>query len=208
MNNSGTSDHLAPVTEDRHPAESPAGDTANVTIAKSLEEKKRIFKERARRLAQRPSTEDSQEETLELIEFMLAHERYAIEVAYVREVYPLKDMTTVPCTPSFVLGIISVRGQVISVVDVKDFFDLPKKEITDTFRVIIVKNDDMEFGILADAVIGETKLPVAKIQSDMPSLKGVRSQYVKGVTQERLIIMDVDKLLSDESIIVHEEVSN
>jgi purine-binding chemotaxis protein CheW len=42
----------------------------------------------------------------------------------------------------------------------------------------------------------------------MPSLKGVRSQYVKGVTQERLIIMDVDKLLSDESIIVHEEVSN
>lgn len=208
MNNSGTSDHLAPVTEDRHPAESTAGDTANVTIAKSLEEKKRIFKERARRLAQRPSTEDSQEETLELIEFMLAHERYAIEVAYVREVYPLKDMTTVPCTPSFVLGIISVRGQVISVVDVKDFFDLPKKEITDTFRVIIVKNDDMEFGILADAVIGETKLPVAKIQSDMPSLKGVRSQYVKGVTQERLIIMDVDKLLSDESIIVHEEVSN
>jgi purine-binding chemotaxis protein CheW len=208
MNNPGTSDHLAPMTEDRNSAESPAGDTAIVTIAKSLEEKKKIFKERARKLAQRQSTEDSQEETLELIEFMLAHERYAIEVAYVKEVYPLKDMTPVPCTPPFVLGIISVRGQVISVVDVKDFFDLPKKEITDTFRVIIVKNNDMEFGILADAVIGERKLPVAKIQSDMPSLKGVRSQYVKGVTQDRLIIMDVDKLLSDESIIVHEEVSN
>lgn len=208
MNNSGTSDHLVPVTEDTNPAESPAGDMAIVTIAKSVEDKKKIFKERARRLAQRPSTEDSREETLELIEFMLAHERYAIEVAYVREVYPLKDMTPVPCTPPFVLGIISVRGQVISVVDVKDFFDLPRKEITDTFRVIIVKNDDMEFGILADAVIGETKLPVAMIQSDMPSLKGMRSHYVKGVTQERLIIMDVDKLLSDESIIVHEEVSN
>ncbi len=99
MNNSGTSDDLVPVTEDSNPVEGPAGDTPIMTIAKSLEEKKRIFKERARRLAQRPSTEASQDETLELIEFMLAHERYAIEVAYVREVYPLKDMTPVPCNP-------------------------------------------------------------------------------------------------------------
>ncbi len=175
--------------------------------ANSHEQKQQIFRERALKLAQRPDTADGQEDNLELIEFMLAHEHYAIEMAYVREVYPFKDLTPVPCTPRFVIGIISIRGQVISVVDIKDFFDLPKKEITDEFRVIIVKNDDMEFGILADTVIGEIRIPVSHVQLDMPSLKGTRAHYVKGVTQERLIIMNVDKLLSDENIIVHEEVS-
>jgi purine-binding chemotaxis protein CheW len=174
----------------------------------SPELKQQILKERALKLARKPDSEDGEEETFELIQFMLAHEHYAIEMSYVREVYPLKDMTPVPCTPSFVLGIISLRGQVISVVDIKEFFDLPKTEINNDFRVIIVKNDDMEFGILADSVVGETKIPINRIQQDMPSLKGIRSHYVKGVTRERLILMNIDKLLSDESIIVHEEVGN
>lgn len=171
-------------------------------------EKKRILKERARKLAQRAETQEKEEESLQIIEFMLAHERYGVDVEYVKEVYPLKDLTPIPCTPSFVLGIINVRGQVFSVVDIRDFFDLPKHEITASFRIIIVKNENMEFGILADAVIGERKIPLNQIQVNMPSLKGIRSHYVKGVTSERLIIMDVEKLLSDESIIVHEEVGS
>jgi purine-binding chemotaxis protein CheW len=178
------------------------------TRSLTREEKKRILKERARKLAQRTKTQEKEQESLQIIEFMLAHERYAVNVEYVKEVYPLKDLTPIPCTPSFVLGIINVRGQVFSVVDIRDFFDLPKQEITPSFRVIIVKNENMEFGILADTVIGERKIPINKIQMDMPSLKGIRSHYVKGVTSERLIIMDVEKLLSDESIIVHEEVGS
>ncbi|AFM22789.1 chemotaxis protein CheW [Desulfomonile tiedjei] len=192
----------------------PAGQSADSSLqamqSRTLTpaEKKRILKERARKLAQRAETQEKEEESLQIIEFMLAHERYGVDVEYVKEVYPLKDLTAIPCTPSFVLGIINVRGQVFSVVDIRDFFDLPKHEITASFRIIIVKNENMEFGILADSVIGEQKIPLNKIQVDMPSLKGIRSHYVKGVTSERLIIMDVEKLLSDESIIVHEEVGS
>ncbi|MBI5249378.1 MAG: purine-binding chemotaxis protein CheW [Desulfomonile tiedjei] len=208
MNTRETSENSTQVTDNNPPDAVPDMEAVAIAKARSREEKQKIFRERALKLALRPDTDDQEEDSLELIEFMLAHEHYAIEMAYVREVYPFKDITLVPCTPPFVLGIISVRGQVISVVDIKGFFDLPKKEITEGFRVIIVKNEDMEFGILADAVIGEIRLPAAKIQLDVPSLKGIRAQYVKGVTQERLIIMDVDKVLSDESIIVHEEVGN
>jgi purine-binding chemotaxis protein CheW len=191
-------------------AEQSAGSSFQEIQSRSLTvmEKKRILKERARKLAQRSETLEKEEESLQIIEFMLAHERYGVDVEYVKEVYPLKDLTPIPCTPSFVLGIINVRGQVFSVVDIRDFFDLPKHEITASFRIIIVKNENMEFGILADAVIGERKIPLNKIQVDMPSLQGIRSHYVKGVTSERLIIMDVEKLLSDESIIVHEEVGS
>lgn len=208
MNTQEPSENSPRVAEESKPVTTGYQQATPATKTWSREEKQKIFKERALKLARRPDAEDGEEERLELIQFRLAHEDYAIEMAYVGEVYPLRDMTPVPCTPQFVLGIISIRGQVISVVDIRDFFDLPKKEITDTFRVIIVKNDRMAFGILADEVIGETRIPVAKIQHQMPNLKGIRAQYVKGVTQERLIIMDVDKLLSDESIIVHEEVTS
>ncbi|MFH0825662.1 MAG: chemotaxis protein CheW, partial [Pseudomonadota bacterium] len=104
----------------------------------SREEKNLILRERAKRIAQRPETEEGEAETIELIEFTLAHEHYAVEVGYVREVYPLRDMIPVPCTPSFIMGIINVRGQVVSVTDIRGFFDLPRKETGDGFRVLIM----------------------------------------------------------------------
>jgi len=179
---------------------------AAVSTSAPINDKKRILKERALRLARRPDTDAIREECLDVIEFMLAHERYAVEVNYVREVYPLKDLTPVPCTPSFVLGIMNVRGQVLSVTDIREFFNLPRKEITDTNRVLILKNNKLELGVLAEAVLGERKIPIDEVHPDVPTLRGAREQYVRGVTKERLIILDANKLLSDDGIVVHEEV--
>jgi purine-binding chemotaxis protein CheW len=67
-----------------------------------------ILKARACELAREPRRDDA--EHVEIVEFMLANERYGLESCYVREVYPLKDYTPLPCTPSFVLGLINVRG--------------------------------------------------------------------------------------------------
>lgn len=173
----------------------------------SPEQKRKILKKRAKRLAQPLNREDLQERGLEVIVFMLADEKYAIQVRQVREVFPLKDLTRLPCTPSFVLGIINVRGQVISVVDVREFFDLPKKDVTELSKVLIIKNHDLEFGIIADEIVGEQKIPLNQIRSDMPALRGVREEYVRGVTNEPVIILDAERLLSDDRIIVHQEVS-
>lgn len=106
----------------------------------SAAEKKNILRERALKLAKKRDTGRQDGETLEVIEFTLAHEHYAVEMSYIREVYALKDLTPVPCTPSHILGIINLRGQVISVTDVREYFDLPKREISDQFRVLVVKN--------------------------------------------------------------------
>lgn len=174
----------------------------------SEEDKRRILRERAIKLAQPPEEDDKSQQFVEVIEFWLAHERYAVEVEYVREVYPLKGLTPVPCTPSFILGIINIRGQIVSVTDIKRFFDLPTKECTDQSRVLILKNHKMELGILADSVVGERKIPLADIQSDMPSFIGPREHYVRGVTQDRLVVMNADKFLSDDAIVVHQEVGD
>jgi purine-binding chemotaxis protein CheW len=72
--------------------------------------------------------EKAYDEYIEVVEFLLAHEKYGIESKCVREVYPLKELTPVPCTPSFVRSIINVRGKILSVIDIKKFFELPEDE--------------------------------------------------------------------------------
>lgn len=195
------------------PVEGSAGsDSAPMTIGDALglsvTEKKAVLKARAQRLARKPDEEVGEAENLDVIEFRLAHERYAVEVRYVREVSPLRDLTPVPCTPSYVLGIMNVRGQVMSVTDAREFFDLPKKEINPLFRVLILENHSMEMGVLADEVVGETKIPLADIQGQMPSMGRIKEEYVRGVTKDRLIVLNADKLLSDPSLVIHQEVGD
>ena len=173
-------------------------------LTPTAEEKKKILTERARALSREPEKEEGAQEYLELVEFLLAYETYGIESSFVREVYPLKELTPLPCTPPFVLGVINVRGQILSVIDLKKFFDLPEKGLTDLNKVIILHNDKMEFGILADAVTGIKKISIDIIQPVLPTLTGIRAEYLKGVTDERVVILDAKKILGDEKIIVKE----
>lgn len=171
------------------------------------EEKRKILKARAQLLAQEPKQALEPEDTIEVVEFVLAYEKYGIESSHVREVYPLKELTPLPCTPPFVLGVINVRGQILSVVDIKKFFDLPEKGLTDLNKVIILQSDSMELGILADLIVGTRNIPISELQPSLPTLTGIREEYLRGVTRERVVILDAWKLLSDKNIIVHEEVA-
>ncbi len=169
-------------------------------------EKKKILKARAKTLAREPEREEKAEAYLEVVEFMLAYERYAIETAYVREIYPLKEFTPLPCTHPFVFGIVNVRGQILSVIDIKNFFDLPEKGLGELNKVIILHLGDMVFGILADKIIGTRSIPLKEIQPSLPTLTDIRAEYMRGVTEERVVILDVTRIMSDKKIIVHEEV--
>lgn len=177
------------------------------------EEKKKVLRARAELLAKEPEEREAGE-CIEVVEFLLAQEHYGIETRYVREVYPLRDYTPVPCTPSFVLGLINVRGQIISVIDIKKFFDMSEKGLSDLNKVIILRSDEpglskaggMEFGVLADAILGVRNIAVSEIQSSLPTLTGIREEFLRGVTGERTVVLDAEKLLADKNIIVHEEV--
>ena len=176
--------------------------------APDAEEAKRILKARARTLARKPENEEAGDDYIEVVEFVLAYEKYAVETRHVREIYPLEHLTPLPCTPPFVLGIVNVRGEILSVIDLKKFFDLPGKGLTDLNKVIVLKSENMQFGILADAVVGARRIRVADVQPSLPTLTGVREAYLKGVTPERTVVLDAEKLLADEKIIVQEQVDH
>jgi purine-binding chemotaxis protein CheW len=170
------------------------------------EESLHILKARAQALARRTEPTEAIGEWIEVVEFVLAQERYAIELQHVRDVYPLEHLTPLPCTPAFVLGIVNLHGEILSVIDIKKFFDLPEKGLTDLNKVIVLASAGMCFGILADAISSVRRIQVASIQKTLPTLAGIREQYLKGVTPERITILDAEALLADQKIVVQEQV--
>jgi purine-binding chemotaxis protein CheW len=165
-----------------------------------------ILRKRAETLAEQPSYTEEGKVRVEVLEFLLAGETYAVEVSWVAETCPLRDLTPLPGTPPFVAGIINVRGRIVSVLDIRQFFDLPRQGLTDLNKVIIVSDGAMEFGILADGIIGTRSIALADLQAPLPTMTGIREEYLKGLTSQRTALLDAKRLLGDKNIIVHEEI--
>ena len=100
-----------------------------------------------------------------------------------------------------------MHGEIISVIDTKKFFDLPEQGLTGLNKVIVLQSQDMIFGILVDSILGMRHLPLAEIQPSLPTLTSLREKYLRGVTPERIVVLDAEKLLTDEKIIVQEQVA-
>jgi purine-binding chemotaxis protein CheW len=173
--------------------------------ATSAQEKHAILRERALALAREPQQVEAAQEFLEIVKFRLASETYGLESTFVREAYPLKAITPLPGVPPFVLGIVNLRGQILSVVNLKKFFDLPENGLGQLNKLIILHDEQIEFGILADDILGASAIAVEAIQATPPTVSGIGADYLRGVTTEGVIILDAEKILSDEKIIVHQE---
>jgi purine-binding chemotaxis protein CheW len=176
----------------------------HLDLSRSPEQVKNILKKRAALLSLEAARPDTSETYLEVIEFILAYERYAIETAFIREVYPLKDITILPGTPSFLLGVINLRGQILPVINLKTFFELPDKGLADLNKVLVVNSDKKELGVLADRIEGISRLALSRLQTSLPTLSGIRAEYTKGITEEHLIVLDIQKILSDKKIIIND----
>jgi purine-binding chemotaxis protein CheW len=172
-------------------------------VTPSVDEKNSTLKKRAAILAREARNNEAGEQYLEIVEFLLAQERYGIETRHIREVYPLKELTPLPSTPPFVLGVVNARGRIVPVVDIKTMFGLPDRGLTDLNKLIIVRANGMELGLLADAIVGVHRVPQQDIQPSLPTLSGIRADYLKGVTKERQVIIDAEKMLLDEKLLVH-----
>lgn len=171
----------------------------------SPEEKKMILRARAKILAQVPKNKESIEMHLKILGFLLNGEKYAVESVFIREVCQLKELTPLPCTPPFVLGIINIRGQILSVVDINKFFGIPGKGSNVINKTIVVHTDEMEFAVPAETITGVSYIPQDKIQPLPPTLTNIRTEYLKGMTREQFIVLDMARILSDKRIVVNEE---
>jgi purine-binding chemotaxis protein CheW len=154
--------------------------------------------------------------TLDLLVFWLGKERYGVPVSYIREIYPLAQLTPVPRTPSFVAGVFSARGRILSVINLSAFFDLPAIKQSPQTKIIVVADSDLsmnggqrnnilEVGILADEVADVVTIFKEDIQPPLTTHTGLRAEYIQGITSDLLVVLNLDALLSDNRLIIQEE---
>ena len=167
--------------------------------------KEDILKERAKILSKPKQQETIKSDFLEILVFKIANEKYGIETKYAKEVYPLKDYTPLPGTPLYIFGLINVRRKILAVINLKSFFGLAETK-NENSKVIILKGGEKEFGLLTDGFEGIQKISISKVQTSLPTLTGIRQELFKGVTLDKIIIIDGKKLFSSQEIIVDEMV--
>lgn len=163
-----------------------------------------ILRERAVSLAKRPMEAQPAADFLDVLAFQLSGEKYGLDPRFVSEVCGLTQLTPLPGVPHFVLGIMNLRGRIVSVIDLGNLFALRKRGLTDTDRVIIVGDGTMEFGLLANGVSGMVTIPLSAIQEPPPTLTGIRRDLLLGVTPEGVAVLDMLKMFSDERVLVRD----
>ncbi|MDO8698259.1 MAG: chemotaxis protein CheW [Pseudomonas sp.] len=145
-------------------------------------------------------TQEDPDAWLEVLCFKLSDEVYAIETEHIASVLPLPQFTPLPNTPPFVLGIVNVRGHIVSVLDLRVFFELPIAGLSDKNFLAILQGPQMEFGLLIDRVEGIVQIKRDSLQSGLANLSGVRASYLLGVTTEQWTVLDGARLLGDPSL--------
>ncbi len=146
-------------------------------------------------------TEDTvNDPVVQLVTFLLQGETYGINVMQVQEVLRVSEIAPVPGAPPYVLGIINLRGNVVTVIDTRSRFGLPPGEIGHSNRIVIIESEKQVVGILVDSVAEVIDLHMSEVESAPNVGNQENSKYIQGVAtinNKLLILVDLNKLLTD-----------
>jgi len=166
-----------------------------------------ILEERARKLA-KPQGAPVTETLLEMVSFSVGVEKYMIETTFIKEISKLREYTTLPGTPDYVFGVTNIRGVVLALFDLSRFFSAQPKGMIDLTRIIVLGEDQMEFGILAERADQSQMLPLSAILPVSEIISAGTAKYLKGVTSNAVMVLDAKTLLNDERLIVDQQGGN
>lgn len=141
---------------------------------------------------------------IQWVTFRLSGETYGINVMRVQEVLRYTDIAPVPGASEHVLGIINLRGSVVTVIDTRARFGLMQGEIDDNTRIVIIETGGHVVGILVDSVAEVVYLRQSEIDTTPNVGNEENSRYIQGVcnkNDELLILVDLDKLLTEEELL-------
>ncbi len=156
--------------------------------------------------AQKTTSDDP---VLQWVTFRLAGETYGINVMQVQEVLRYTEIAPVPGAPDYVLGIINLRGNVVTVIDTRNRFGLESGEMTDNTRIVIIETEGHVIGILVDSVAEVVYLRQSEVETAPNVGNDESAKFIQGVchkNDELLILIELNKLLTDTEWAELEEV--
>ncbi|WP_435009902.1 chemotaxis protein CheW [Tundrisphaera lichenicola] len=141
--------------------------------------------------------------TFQFVGFRLGGEDYAIAITKIQEIIVMKPITRIPQVPGFIEGLINLRGSVIPVVNLRTLFGLPRRELDDETRTIIVNVGDRTIGYIVDEVTQVMRIAGDQIQTAPVSITAVSKQHIAGLAQledRLLVILEIERLLKPEDL--------
>src|SRR5574344_2153601 len=145
------------------------------------------------------NTKGAEDPLLQWVTFRLENETYGINVMQVQEVLRYSEIAPVPGAPSYVLGIINLRGNVVTVIDTRQRFGLPSAEVTDNTRIVIIEADKQVVGMLVDSVAEVVYLRQSEIETAPNVGNEEAAKFIQGVcnkNEELLILVDLEKMMT------------
>ena len=146
---------------------------------------------------------DTDDPILQWVTFQLGEETYGVNVMQVQEVLRVTEIAPVPGAPSYVLGIINLRGNVVTVLDTRKRFGMPPREVDDASRVLIIESANQVVGILVDSVSEVVYLRGSEIEAAPNVGNEESSRFIQGVCnreEELLILVDLNKFLTEDEL--------
>lgn len=143
----------------------------------------------------------SDDPILQYVTFKLDEETYGINVMQIQEVLRYTEIAPVPGAPDFVLGIINLRGNVVTVIDTRKRFGLSESEVSDHTRIVVIEVDNQVVGILVDSVAEVVYLRQSEVESAPNVGNDESAKFIQGVCNkngELIILVEFEKLMSDE----------
>lgn len=136
----------------------------------------------------------------ELLAFCLGTEEYALDILRIAEIIKMRPITEVPRAPQFIPGIISVRGQVVPIVDLRLRLRRPPAAPTKDSRILIVTREGEPFGLIVDAVRHVVRLRDEELEATPPTIGGVEAEFIRAIGRPRrdrlLILLQLDAVLA------------
>ncbi len=138
-------------------------------------------------------------DSLKSIVFQLNTEEYALPVRYVGSIETMMNITRVPQAPVYVKGVLNLRGVVTPILDLRERFGFLSQEDTESTRIIILKMDDMDVGLIVDAAYDVVNIPQNTIEPPPEVIGSAKVDYIQGVAKfndRLLILLDLEKVLN------------
>ena len=171
-------------------------------------EERAIFRQRADNLRQSIEISKVTNELMPLAVIGLGHEYFGLDLELVHEFTDISNLTPIPCCPNHIVGNMNLRGEIITLVDIRNVLNLPAVPVSVGSKVVVVQVDDIVAGLPVDQVLEMVDLNSA----DMTPLTGILSdlseQYLRGTAffQEKMLrVLDLPKLLTQGGLAVNEQ---
>ncbi len=161
-----------------------------------------ILKQRAHLYAKPPEEPEPIDRDLIAI-FRIGKMQIGFGVGFIDGIYRLGSITPIPCTPPFILGAINVNGRVYPLIDISALMGEPVKE--EYKIVVMVRSDGIKVGIPVADILGVEGIPERFFKPE-PGSVGSSEEFIEGITQDGVLILNLEGLLNGDKLIVMEEV--